>query len=317
MKFLTHDGTLYFWQKIKNYIDTKYNELFQSVSNGKKTVANAITGKGVSTSETATFATMATNISKITTGIETSDATAIASDILSGKTSYAKGSKLTGTMVNRGAVNQSLAINGTYTIPAGYHNGSGNVTQSIATKGAATITPGTTNQTISAGQYLSGAQTILGDANLIPANILSGKSIFGVNGTAVQGKRFATGTVKSVREEYSWGLSYYNTSSGNYITSSMGVCSVSIQNLGFMPSMVIIKDTNSISTNFDDTFTILYPTKVVNQLSDTYRVAMFLASGGTYFFRINNGLYSPQVTSSLIKLPVRYAIADFTYYAFE
>ena len=46
-------------------LETQVSELFQSVSNGKTLVANAITGKGVSTSSTATFATMATNIGKI------------------------------------------------------------------------------------------------------------------------------------------------------------------------------------------------------------------------------------------------------------
>ena len=46
-------------------LETQVNELFQSVSNGKTAVANAITDKGVSTSSTATFATMATNIGKI------------------------------------------------------------------------------------------------------------------------------------------------------------------------------------------------------------------------------------------------------------
>ena len=46
-------------------LETRVNELFQSVSDGKTLVANAITGKGVSTPTTATFATMATNISKI------------------------------------------------------------------------------------------------------------------------------------------------------------------------------------------------------------------------------------------------------------
>ena len=51
------------------------------------------------------------------------------------------------------------------------------------TKGAATITPGTTNQTISAGTYCAGAQVIKGDANLISANIKSGVSIFGVGGS--------------------------------------------------------------------------------------------------------------------------------------
>lgn len=51
------------WQKIATQKDLE--ELFQSVSNGKSLVANAITGKGVSTATDATFATMATNISKI------------------------------------------------------------------------------------------------------------------------------------------------------------------------------------------------------------------------------------------------------------
>lgn len=236
MKFLTHDGLLYFWRKVKTYVDTKYNELFQSVSNGKKTVANAITDKGVSTSETATFATMATNINKIITGVETGDATAVASEILSGKTAYAKGSKLTGLMVNRGAVNQSLAINGTYTIPAGYHNGSGKVTQSITTKEAATITPGTTNQTIAAGQYLSGIQTIKGDANLIPANILSGKSIFGVNGTASESKiasGTATATSETVYVQHAWG--------GNSDT----YYAVKVSGLTFKPKAILVVTTSA------------------------------------------------------------------------
>lgn len=50
------------------------------------------------------------------------------------------------------------------------------------TKGAQTYTPTTTDQTISSGRWLTGAQTIKGDANLVAANIKSGVSIFGVNG---------------------------------------------------------------------------------------------------------------------------------------
>lgn len=41
---------------------------FQTVSDGKKIVANAITDKGVETAEDATFATMADNIGKLTIG---------------------------------------------------------------------------------------------------------------------------------------------------------------------------------------------------------------------------------------------------------
>lgn len=51
------------------------------------------------------------------------------------------------------------------------------------TKGVTTYTPNTTNQTIAAGTYCSGAQTIKGDTNLIADNIKSGVSIFGVTGT--------------------------------------------------------------------------------------------------------------------------------------
>ena len=157
----------------------------KSVSDGKTAVANAITAKGISTATDAEFATMATNISSIIT-LEngTGDATAVAGDMLSGKTAYVKGSKVTGSMVNNGAVSQTLDANGTYTIPAGYHNGQGKVTQSLTGKAAATITPGTADQTIAANQWLTGIQTIKGDANLIAANIKSGVSIFGVAGNS-------------------------------------------------------------------------------------------------------------------------------------
>jgi len=57
------------------------------------------------------------------------------------------------------------------------------ITGSIPSKGAQTYTPGTSNQSISAGQYLSGTQTIQGDSDLVPSNIKNGVNIFGVVGT--------------------------------------------------------------------------------------------------------------------------------------
>jgi len=57
------------------------------------------------------------------------------------------------------------------------------LTASVTTKAAATITPTTTNQTIAAGTYLTGIQTIAGDADLVGSNILSTANIFGVQGT--------------------------------------------------------------------------------------------------------------------------------------
>lgn len=66
-------------------------------------------------------------------------------------------------------------------------NSSVSLTASVTTKAAATITPSTSNQTIAAGTYLTGAQTISGDANLIAANIAQGVTIFGVQGTHAGG----------------------------------------------------------------------------------------------------------------------------------
>ena len=53
----------------------------------------------------------------------------------------------------------------------------------VTKKSAATYTPKTSDQSIASGQYLSGTQTIKGDANLVAGNIKSGVSIFGVTGT--------------------------------------------------------------------------------------------------------------------------------------
>ena len=57
----------------------------------------------------------------------------------------------------------------------------------VTKKSVATYTPGTSDQSIASGQYLSGTQTIKGDANLVAGNIKSGVSIFGVTGTYTGG----------------------------------------------------------------------------------------------------------------------------------
>lgn len=83
----------------------------------------------------------------------------------------------------------SKTVSVTPTVSAGYvssgtaGNSSVSLTASVTTKAAATITPGTSSQEIAAGTYLTGKQTIAGDANLQAQYIKSGISIFGVSGS--------------------------------------------------------------------------------------------------------------------------------------
>jgi len=72
----------------------------------------------------------------------------------------------------------------TITADSGYDGLSQVTVNAISpTKAAQTYTPTTTNQTIASGRWLTGTQTIKGDANLVADNIKSGVSIFGVTGS--------------------------------------------------------------------------------------------------------------------------------------
>lgn len=85
----------------------------------------------------------------------TQDATATEAEILAGKTAYNKGVKITGKMNNNGGVSGTISTKaGTYTVPQGYHDGSGKV------------------------QIASTEQ-----AKLVASNIRQGVTILGVVGT--------------------------------------------------------------------------------------------------------------------------------------
>ena len=87
--------------------------------------------------------------------VDSSDATVAVAEMLTGKTAYARGAKLTGTMKNNGSVEGSIATKEqVYTIPQGFHDGSGNVQIATAEQ-----------------------------AKLIPKNIRDGITILGVRGT--------------------------------------------------------------------------------------------------------------------------------------
>ena len=119
------------------------------------------------------------------------NATATTSDVLSGKTFYKDGVCYTGTIATATQATPNINVSPTGLITAsatqsaGYvSSGTKEATKQLSTKSAATYTPSTSNQTISSGYYLTGAQTIKGDSNLVTSNIKSGVSIFGVSGNA-------------------------------------------------------------------------------------------------------------------------------------
>lgn len=71
------------------------------------------------------------------------DGTATAAQILSGKTAYVDGVKVTGSMTNNGSKSAALNAGGSFTIPQGYHDGTGKVTaNSLASQTAGTAVAG-------------------------------------------------------------------------------------------------------------------------------------------------------------------------------
>lgn len=118
------------------------------------------------TSDTITAADLASGVTAHgadgapITGVNTKDSdtssdTAAVGEILSGKTAHARGTALTGTMPNNGAVSGKISTKaGVYTVPQGYHDGSGTVDITAAEQ-----------------------------AKIIPENIKAGVELLGVTGT--------------------------------------------------------------------------------------------------------------------------------------
>ena len=224
---------------------------------GNATAADVVSGKTF----TSAAGLKVTGTHECTGGIDTSDATATADDILSGKTAYVNGSKVTGSIATKSA-SDITASGKTVTVPAGYYASSANksvetatqatpsisvdtsgkitatseqsggyvtagtksATKQLSTQAAQTITPGTEDKTIASGKYLTGDQTIKGDSNLLASNIKSGVSIFGVSG------------------------SYSGSSGGGTLTSKSGTITTSSFDTGFSEIVAIIIDKVSVNS---------------------------------------------------------------------
>ena len=140
-------------------------------------------GAGGSVTIPAGYYDGSSSVISTSTLAEETAANAASSHILSGYNAWVNGSKVNGSMTNRGNISHSLAANGSYTVPAGWHVGGGRVTQSLTTQGAKTVTPKTTNQTAcAASRWTTGNIVVLGSSNLTAGNIRNGVWIFGVLG---------------------------------------------------------------------------------------------------------------------------------------
>lgn len=128
---------------------------------------------------------------------DTSDDTAAVGEILSGKTAHARGSLLTGSMPNRGAVTGTITTKaGTYTIPQGYHDGSG------------TVAISSTEQ-----------------AKIIATNIREGITILGVEGT-MSGSEDVTAQAKTATP--SWAQQVISPDTGYTHLSQVTVAAIPI-----------------------------------------------------------------------------------------
>lgn len=174
----------------------------------------------------------------------TQDANAAAADMLMGKTAYVQGEKVTGN---------------------------------IPSLSAATITPTTSEQIITAGQYLAGAQTIKGDANLIPENIKSGVSLFGVAGEMVAGRQIVTGSFTPTSTNV-----YINTNSPSGATGFIAV------ETGFVPSLVVMWLASAVNTYPSTSSSYVYTIAAMyNNIQTSYQLATVI-NASTKKFGIGN-----------------------------
>lgn len=120
------------------------------------------------------------------TFFETSADTATAADILATKTAHISSGAVTGSMVNNGAVSGTISTKaGIYTVPAGYHDGSGNV--SISSAEQAKIVAGNIKKGVTI-LGVAGSSNVVdtNDATASAGDILKGKTAY-VKGSKLTG----------------------------------------------------------------------------------------------------------------------------------
>lgn len=154
------------------------------------------------------------------------------------------------------------------------------LTGTIPTIAARTITPGKSNQVINSGQYLGGNITVAGDADLVAANIIYGKNIFGVAGNANVLKSWSGSATSSS-----------STMSFNTSTGSANKYYIEVSNHGFRK---ILAAHANLHTGWSDIFSAY----------DGIYGGVFMSSG-------TPPALSAKFTTSLFQMPVPSRSANF------
>lgn len=188
--------------------------------------------------------------------VDTSDALATAAQILSGASAYVGGIKITGTMPDLG--NSQVAFD-TWTDYAG------TLVYRVPSIGAFT-------------SVVNGykPEVIKYDANFVAANIISGKSIFGVAGSAtissMSGKRYVSGSIAITN----------NTAGAGVISPALTNGNASVY-LGFRPTDGIFRHVDSANV-YGQRFATKSDEQSYNNTNWAFISGSFKSSIGTYEF---------------------------------
>lgn len=202
------------------------------------------------------------------------------------------------------SVSSSGLITASATQTEGYvSSGTKSATKQLTTQGAQIITPGTSDKTIASGRYLTGTQTIKGDADLVAGNIKKGVTIFNVTGTLesmpgeiqavksgsfVPDQNYSSGTYTvqhglGVEPNFAivWATDYANLSSKTYMLIGMTIYSegaysewIVYKHLNASSSSVLTLDDGSLSASdsFDVNSFIIKPSSSMALRKDvTYK----------------------------------------------